>query len=101
MITPILPNVLLTDGLRLRFIGVWLALYYVLMPFSGKATTIVPFTSLGEMSAASDAVVLARACQEKEIMDQGLIRYRTVFAVEETIHGQLPMEFDVQDLRLS
>lgn len=53
------------------------------------ATSIIPYPNLGEMSNASDAVVIAKVLQINEIELNGLTKTTFQLEVEEVVHGAL------------
>jgi len=64
-----------------------------------QATTIIPFTNLGEMAKASPVVVLAEATENYEVEFNDAIRYRTKFRIISHIKGAIDPIFSTQSLR--
>lgn len=60
-----------------------------LLTLTASATTIIPFTDLGEMAQASPAVVLARVTGSRVLTRDGLSRDALVLEVLESIKGPL------------
>ncbi len=75
----------------MRFLHLPLALLGLicLFPYFLLATTIVPYANLGEATANSESVVLARAISHVESADGSNIYKETRFEVLETVKGTL------------
>ena len=71
-----------------------LVIYLVSCTPNIEATTIVPFTNLGELAIHCDAVVMARMVNEFEITDSDETRYRSRLKVLDKLKGRL----DVGDI---
>lgn len=65
------------------------ATFALLTYISTFATTVIPFSNLGEMAEAADAVVLATVTQQYENDQQGITYLSYKLQVEETIKGNL------------
>lgn len=67
-------------------------------PVTILATTMVPYQNLGVLSAASDALVVARVVKQYETNINGALRFRYTLEVEDKVKGDLEKgaQFDVQ-----